>query len=629
MRSTTLSAASRRGRRHLGMMTLLLLALTVASAGGARAIRSLAQEGSPARGHAQVVAQGVVSLPAGSTVWRVAYQQAGAMDATQAEQRPLGFVLADQGPIILSQADGPTFLDPGEAALVRPATDQRRATIGQRPVGYYAIDMVPAGDAADIGEGVAVFASSPFDPPSGSEPHDLNLVRDVVKTDETSTLPGGDGPTLVLATTGSLSVESTGGDAAPLKVGEAAVFDEEITIRGVGAADAVFVAALIGQAVTDGAAPGTPIASPIASPVANSGNGVIAVTIFRCPADSSPEDFNPDACEPDREAADLQIAIVGSGANQRSADDAELAAATLTWSDLADGEYLLSAADFADGVNRFFIPGLEGLNGSPEAGYPSGSNEGYRVPLTAQSSRYTLDAYAFAGEESNATPVAGTASVAYQVYTCPPGVTLDTASPTTCPEITGEAVVALSADRLPSPLREADAKRDSANPPAWTNLAPDTYVFSHAPAPGYTTYAIPESSTVTVLPDGSGYSITLERGAPGIVLQVYDLQPAAEPTAIPAPAEPAPEPEPTFAPEPEPEPTFVPEPEPTVAPEPPPPPPPPADTDGDGLSDAEEIEIYGTDPGLADTDGDGYSDFGEVFNGSDPLDPASVPAGAE
>ncbi len=624
MRSTTLNVAPWRGRRRLGMITLLMLALAVAP-GGTRAIRSLAQQGSPARGHAQVVAQGVVSLPDASSVWRVAYQQAGAVDAAQAEKRPLGFVLADQGPIILSQPDGPTFLDPGEAALVRPDVEQRRATLGQRPVGYYAIDMVPAGDAADIGEGVAVFASSPFDPPSGNEPHDLNLVRDVVKTDEKSTLPGGDGPTLVLATTGSLSIESGDGAAAPLKVGEAAVFDGEITVRGVGAADAVFVAALIGQAVTDGLAAATPIASPVASPVASSGDGVIAVSVFRCPADSSPQDFNPDACEPNREAVNLQIAILGSGANQRSADDAELAAATLTWSDLADGEYLLSATDFADGVNRFFIPGLEGLNSSPEAGYTTGPNEGYRVPLTAQSSRYTLDAYAFAGDEPNATPVAGSGSVAYQVYTCPPGVTLDTASATACPEITNDAVVALSADRLATPLREKDTNQDDANRPAWTNLAPDTYIFSHAPAAGYTTYAIPESSTVTVLPDGSGYSITLERGAPGIVLQVYDLQPAVEPIAAPEPTF-APEPDPTLIPEPapEPEPTFIPESEPTVAPEPP-----PADTDGDGLSDAEEIEIYGTDPGLSDTDGDGYSDYGEVFNGSDPLDPASVPPGAE
>ena len=72
------------------------------------------------------------------------------------------------------------------------------------------------------------------------------------------------------------------------------------------------------------------------------------------------------------------------------------------------------------------------------------------------------------------------------------------------------------------------------------------------------------------------------------------------------------------------------------------------DTDGDGLSDAYEIDVYATDPGLWDTDGDGLSDGDELLNtgtdpflwdtdsdgvadgdgeatGTDSLDPASVP----
>jgi hypothetical protein len=47
------------------------------------------------------------------------------------------------------------------------------------------------------------------------------------------------------------------------------------------------------------------------------------------------------------------------------------------------------------------------------------------------------------------------------------------------------------------------------------------------------------------------------------------------------------------------------------------------DTDGDGLSDADEVDVYGTDPNLADTDGDGLSDGEEALaggTGTDPLD---------
>jgi hypothetical protein len=43
------------------------------------------------------------------------------------------------------------------------------------------------------------------------------------------------------------------------------------------------------------------------------------------------------------------------------------------------------------------------------------------------------------------------------------------------------------------------------------------------------------------------------------------------------------------------------------------------DTDGDGLSDADEINIHGTDPNDPDTDNDAFNDGDEVFMGTDPL----------
>jgi len=78
--------------------------------------------------------------------------------------------------------------------------------------------------------------------------------------------------------------------------------------------------------------------------------------------------------------------------------------------------------------------------------------------------------------------------------------------------------------------------------------------------------------------------------------------------------------------------------------------PPPSDSDGDGLPDAWEMANFatlsanpgddpdgdgasnmaefnaGTNPNSPDTDGDGYTDGQELAAGSDPLDPASVPA---
>ena len=48
------------------------------------------------------------------------------------------------------------------------------------------------------------------------------------------------------------------------------------------------------------------------------------------------------------------------------------------------------------------------------------------------------------------------------------------------------------------------------------------------------------------------------------------------------------------------------------------------DTDSDGLSNGDEIAI-GTDPEVGDTDGDGANDYIENLDGSDPLDPNSLP----
>jgi Bacterial TSP3 repeat len=48
------------------------------------------------------------------------------------------------------------------------------------------------------------------------------------------------------------------------------------------------------------------------------------------------------------------------------------------------------------------------------------------------------------------------------------------------------------------------------------------------------------------------------------------------------------------------------------------------DTDNDALSDYQEM-MYGTNPWSSDSDGDGSSDSGEIFWGTDPLDPDDEP----
>jgi hypothetical protein len=50
-----------------------------------------------------------------------------------------------------------------------------------------------------------------------------------------------------------------------------------------------------------------------------------------------------------------------------------------------------------------------------------------------------------------------------------------------------------------------------------------------------------------------------------------------------------------------------------------------ADTDGDGLSDFAEVQTYGTNPLLTDTDGDGFTDSYEIQTGKSPTNAADKP----
>ena len=51
----------------------------------------------------------------------------------------------------------------------------------------------------------------------------------------------------------------------------------------------------------------------------------------------------------------------------------------------------------------------------------------------------------------------------------------------------------------------------------------------------------------------------------------------------------------------------------------------PVDYDGDGLTDADEVDLYGTDPYRWDTDGDGYGDGEELRACTSPRSPFSWP----
>jgi hypothetical protein len=638
-----------------GRRALVALAVVIALCGlpGLVLVTRAWQAGeifSPASGHAEVIAQGVSALPA-NAVWRVVFHSINPGSAAELAPGGPGFVLADTGGVVAQDGNRLSLLAPAEAAFQAGTKKVRFLPIGEGPAGIFAIDLVAPDSADDASGGVPVYASAEFTPPTGSR--DVDLVRDLLAPGEATTVIGNESPVLVLVTLGAVRIEASDGSSASLKVGEAATFSGDVVITGDGQAPASIVAGVIGREVS--ATTGTPGATPAANV-----RGSVQVDAFACPPAVSPADASADTCLRDPEAVALRLAEVG-GTTLRDVGAAQPRQGLPTWSGLPAGEYVLQATKFKQGFGRFFVPGLEGLDGGGQAGYAAGQSGGYVAPISAAKSDYTLQVYVFA-PAAGATPAAATSAAStptpqpittptpeatgpfsvIEVETAVPG-----ASPTATPrpqEIstaparatarpTERALVSSTAVARPR-LGSVDVRvlgcLDSIDTFNAANCAqavagfdiqlvgPDGQIESmdDATVEGdgvvswkslpFGTYLFQQPllvpGTVTYyIPD-----LPLADDGSGYVVTIGSDTPVASVNVYNLPPSPAP---PTVA--------AVP----TVASA-------AADSDGDGLPDADETATYGTDPNNADTDADGVSDGAEIAAGTNPLVADAAPTAA-
>lgn len=601
-------AGRRSWRPMIGLGGLLVVALTIIATPS-----SAQQPIASAQGHAQIIAQGLAPLPEAESAWRVVYHT---IEPDQPAGLPadLQFMLVDQGTVLVEDAAERRLLSVGEATYLSAASPARGAALDDRPAGYYALDLVPPEAVNDTGDGagVAIFAGDAFASPSGAR--DLKLVRDVLAPNETAAIAPAEAtaPLLVLATLGTITVETAADAPVELRVGQAATFTGEVTVRGEGLAPASFVAAVIGRAIDDVAA-GTPAASPAAAA------GSVAVRLHACPVGMRPAESNSNLCPLDFNAVELTLVAALPGGDERDFGEPVAAGSELQWADLAPGDYILRATGFGPVFDRFVVPGLAGTSENAAEGYPAGPDGGYLVPVTASVPRFQLDVFAFAADEPvPGTPVVQTTAVAVRqepggtigvrMFACPT-VGLVSFDPVACAVALAPFDVSLAAAELPAPLTLSDAAAEAEGYLAWDDLAPGVYVLQVPLMPaGTVAYFVNESAAVSLLADSTGYAVNLEDGATPILIDIYAVGPE------PAP----PTPLPTVVP------TAIPTASPTVA----------AasvvtgtiDNDGDGLTDEAETTIHGTDPTIWDTDGDGISDGEEIQTGSDPFTANPPPA---
>ncbi len=195
----------------------------------------------PASGHAQVIAQGVVSFTAGAHHWRFVTTDVGTAPATIDISSPTFLVAAgtalDTGPVRITEPDGLGWLLADGEATFRPAG--AAVAIDLTPgalVHEIAIDEGTGGDAFDPGNGL----------------RDVDLVRDVLATGESITVQS-EVSALIVVTTGT----ATAADGSEIPAGATRAIVGETTLTNEAGAPAVVLAVIIGTPI-DAATDTTP-----------------------------------------------------------------------------------------------------------------------------------------------------------------------------------------------------------------------------------------------------------------------------------------------------------------------------------------------------------------------------------
>jgi hypothetical protein len=577
---------------------------------------------SPASGHAQVIAQGVASVP-DEAAWRVVFHSIDPGSAAELATGGSGFILVDTGGVIVEEGGRSTLLAPAEAVF-HAAPASRLVPIGERPTGVFTLDLVPPDVADDAGDGIPVYASEPFQAPQGTR--DIDLVRDLLEPGESTTVIGNEAPVLVLVTLGAVRAEATDGSAASLRVGEAATLSGDVVLTAEGQAPSTVIAAVIGREAPLAVAAGTPGATPVPANV-----GSVQVTVYACPPLVTPDQASPGRCLRDPEAVALELAM-DDGAALRDVGPSIEQQGLPTWVGLPGGDYVLRATGFKEGFERFFVRGLKGIGGLGDEGFGADASAGYVIPITADTADYALEVFVFAaGDVASPAPEAaepettGSSSVILietpvpgqtpsptpiraptatprpaPIVTATPRATelpiisstavarprlgtieirilgcvesVDTFDPANCAQaIDGFDVHLVSEDGDIIELADATIGEDGSV--TWQNVPLGTYLFQQPVLlPGTATYYAPN---LLLAENGNGYVLTIDADEPVLSVDIFNL-PASPELAL-------------------------------------------LDSDADGIPDGDETAIYGTDPGNADSDLDGVLDGAELAAGTNPL----------
>ncbi|MCC6314265.1 MAG: hypothetical protein IT337_09645 [Thermomicrobiales bacterium] len=491
---------------------LALLAMSIAVPAMAFALQRLTADGpSPASGHASVIAQGVAPMPAPQVAWRVVLDTAETPGEAQAEQRALGFAVADRSAIAIYDptTGAQTRLAAGEAAFVPSGVSEYRSALGATPVGYYRIALVPAEQATDAGGDRMVFAGTTFTAPVGRA-FDLDLVRDVLDAGDETSLPDTGTPTLILATAGTVEVQERNGVPTRLAAGQASAFSGPLVVSGSGPRVSSFVAAVIGPEMPEPPAPPTGSISmqvlacqPGLTPIAAANAGWTAQVLQSCAA--RPLDPPP--------------ALMLANGQPLSPDVADPSSGAYRWTGLLFSPFPVAEPTLPKGYEEWVLFDDAGqiVAASADSGISATSaNPGVLTVGAAQPDvRTTLFLFA-----------PGDGELTVNAFGCPAGMTAQTLDPSRCDPL--ESGLGLELIDVATGAGQQPAAADAAKPGviAWDNLALGDYLLNLT--------ALPEGYDLAIV-GGADYDsasgmwqIHLEENAKSAALNLFALRPATE-----------------------------------------------------------------------------------------------------
>jgi hypothetical protein len=511
--------------RRLTLSVALIVGLIALGSSALTTLAAQTTAGAPiAQGHAEVIAQGVESLPQNPVNWRITSLRPSANGSPTVSDGHTGFVLADKGTILVTDQSGArTMLAPGEAVLTRGGAPQTVASLGKgQRASAYVFDLVDEGTPYLGKQSDLVAVGNPFTEVADM---DVSLVRDVLQPGEATELEGTDAPFTVLVTSGTIRVAAT--EQAVLHSGMVGSFSGDMSLQATGSRPATVVVAVVsgGPDTVQAPAPAQPTAAPTTAPAPTptvpapaEQKGSITVLIYGCPPGVELANFNdPSQCTSAADAVNLQLSGRALDAPLTAAD-ANTVDGGYVWQNIPVSSYQIDAIQFANPYESYFIPGSAEVGGTPEGNYtvsidPSRPDIGLEVYLFQPGTSETPQSHGATGQ------------ITVTFYACPPAMDVSNLNPAGC-DVTTDPLIGLtvSGGDLQFPTLMQGPNGSGLYYSGDLTLA--TYTLNMSSMPDlYTTYFIPGSAAVGGSPD-TGYTVTLDESAPTISLEVYLLAPA-------------------------------------------------------------------------------------------------------